>query len=211
MLHALQVNRVFGHGHLRSVEHGRLVHVVPGEQVQRAAQVLVQAELLGPPVAHGGRGEVQIGAAAGPAPAVKGGAVLGLHVQTLAVCLLVNVVAVVPLDVRVHNGHHLSAVPAHVALHLLGVGEQSLVPREVSLPVRVLDVQPDHVHWEVQLLEHGLHRSHVPLVAVVPAALVVAQCEQRRQLLRARQSPVLPVDGASVGSGQQEQVHLSGL
>ena len=42
------VERVAVHRDLGSAEHGRLVHVVPGEQVLGGALVALERELLGP-------------------------------------------------------------------------------------------------------------------------------------------------------------------
>ena len=141
----------------------------------------------------------------------------------------------VPLDMRVYDGDHPSAVGSEVALHLLWGREGGLVPliviyttretkvlvykekyqqhdyissrtentfmhsntqvmkqtnshihandpthiristppsqsslshREVPLPVRVLDVQPQHVHGEVQRLEPGLHSRYIALITI---------------------------------------------
>jgi hypothetical protein len=45
----------------------------------------------------------------------------------------------------------------------------------------VLDVQPDDVVGDVMAVEAGVHLAHVRLVAVVPAALVVAERKVLRQ------------------------------
>jgi hypothetical protein len=42
--------------------------------------------------------------------------------------LLVDEEVIVALDVWVHDGHHLAAVAADVALHLDGIGEHTLIP-----------------------------------------------------------------------------------
>lgn len=42
--------------------------------------------------------------------------------------------------------------------------EGVLVPREVALAVRVLNVQPQHVNGEVMLLELVVHVLHVALI-----------------------------------------------
>ncbi|TNN51073.1 hypothetical protein EYF80_038709 [Liparis tanakae] len=65
-----------------------------------------------------------------------------------------------------------------VALQACWFGEKSGVPGEITLPVRVLDVQPDDVVRDVVAIESGVHSLHVGLVVVVPAALVVPECKQ---------------------------------
>ncbi|KAA8579233.1 hypothetical protein FQN60_007174 [Etheostoma spectabile] len=52
-------------------------------------------------------------------------------------------------------------------------GEKSGVPGKVTLPVRVLDVQPDDVVWDVVAIKSGIYGLHIILVGVVPAALVM--------------------------------------
>lgn len=51
--------------------------------------------------------------------------------------------------------------PTNLVEHPLGVGEEPLVPREVPLAIRVLDVQPDDVVREVSLLETGVDGQDV--------------------------------------------------
>ena len=67
-----------------------------------------------------------------PAPALKVGPVLGLDEVTEILRLLVDVVAVVALDVRVDDGDHLATLRRHVGDHLGGMGELVRIPREVS-------------------------------------------------------------------------------
>ena len=73
-------------------------------------------------------GEVQIGRGARPAPAVELSAILLLNEEALAVRLLVDWIARVLFDVRVDNGHHLTARQRQVLLHLHGLWELVLVP-----------------------------------------------------------------------------------
>lgn len=59
------------------------------------------------------------------------------------------------------------------------------IPREIAFAVRVLDVQPDEVIGDVVLVKAGIDCLHVLLVVVVPPALVVTQCIDRREGLGA--------------------------
>mmetsp|Transcript_17547 Transcript_17547/g.44716 ORF Transcript_17547/g.44716 Transcript_17547/m.44716 type:complete len:648 (-) Transcript_17547:7-1950(-) len=193
VLPAAGVYRVLHDGGLGAVEHGRLVHVVPGEERRCAALVAVVGELVGPPLARRGAYVVHPAAGAGPAPAVVGGCVrlaVAQHVDAGLLGALVHRVAAVALDVRVHDGDHAATGRPQLLLHAFGCSKVALVPGEVALAVRVLDVQPQHVEGNVVLVEAGVHRRHVRLVAVVPAALMVGDGELGRQRLRAGQSGV---------------------
>lgn len=55
------------------------------------------------------------------------------------------------------------------------------IPGEVALSIRVLDVEPDIVIRDVMLIKACVHRLHILLVIVVPAALVVTQREDGRE------------------------------
>mmetsp|Transcript_2579 Transcript_2579/g.5150 ORF Transcript_2579/g.5150 Transcript_2579/m.5150 type:complete len:338 (-) Transcript_2579:1316-2329(-) len=142
VLDALQVLGVLGHGDLRSVEDRWLVHIVPRKEVKGRPNILVEGELLSPPLAHVGRGEVEVGARARPAPAVIVAALLVLDIEALVGRLLVDVVVVVAFEVRVDDGDHAPAVLGEGLLHSDRVWEHVLIPCEVSLAIRVLNVQP---------------------------------------------------------------------
>mmetsp|Transcript_28532 Transcript_28532/g.73202 ORF Transcript_28532/g.73202 Transcript_28532/m.73202 type:complete len:278 (-) Transcript_28532:1000-1833(-) len=198
--------RVLIHAHLRPVEHGGLVHVVPRIQAGRRALVHVVRKARGPPVTHELRGEVEVGGGARPAPAVELRAVRLLDEELLVVRLLVDRISHILLDMRIDDRHHLPAGGREEVLHLLGLGELVLVPREVPLAVRVLDVQPQHVVRQVELLEFAVHELDVFLVVVVPPALVVAQREARRERRRACEPGILRKDLLWCGPWQQEDV-----
>jgi hypothetical protein len=108
-------------------------------------------------------------------------------VLVLLLLLLLHLVVGVDLDVRVDDGHHLASSGRQLLLHLLGLGELELVPREVPLAVGVLDVEPQHVVRDVELLKLAVDHAHVGLVVVVPSALVVAEREEGRQRRHAGQ------------------------
>lgn len=80
-----------------------------------------------------------------------------------------------------NSGLHLSLLLLQVALQPNRIGEKPGVPGEVALGVRVVHVQPDDVVGDAVAVEAGVHGLHVGLVAVAPAALVVAEGEERRQ------------------------------
>lgn len=79
----------------------------------------------------------------------------------------------------------LTSLVHDVLQHLFGVRELVRVPGEVALAICVLNIQPDEVIWDVMLIKALIHCLHIVLVIVVPAALVVGQCRQRREGLGA--------------------------
>mmetsp|Transcript_8128 Transcript_8128/g.30544 ORF Transcript_8128/g.30544 Transcript_8128/m.30544 type:complete len:725 (+) Transcript_8128:1218-3392(+) len=210
--YALPVQLRFLHGHLGPIEDRRLVHVIPREQVQSRSLILVQRELLRPPLPNVRTGEVRIGRAAGPAPAVVVLlAAFVLDVVSLRSRLVVDVVARVPLDVGIDDGDHLPALGSKALLHLHGVGEERLVPREVLLLIGVLNIQPDHVDGEVVVLEALVDLRNVLLVLVVPPALVKTQREHRGQIRRPRDVSVLRHHALGRRAGHEEEIKVARL
>ena len=59
--------------YLRPIEHAELIHVIPDVQVLSGALVLVEHELLGPPVPRGRVEVVWVGGGARPAPPAPNG------------------------------------------------------------------------------------------------------------------------------------------
>ncbi len=76
---------------------------------------------------------------------------------------------------------HLSLLLLQVALEVGWFWEKRRVPSEVTLPIRVLNVQPDDVIWNIVAIKSSIHSLHVGFVIVVPATLMVAECKQRGQ------------------------------
>ena len=68
--------------------------------------------------------------------------------------------------------------------HIHGIGELLRVPSEISLAVGVLDVQPNDVDGNVELVEVGVDRENVVLIVVVPSTLVISDGEGRRKWSR---------------------------
>ena len=77
-----------------------------------------------------------------------GDLVLGVH-QALGGGLGIHVVGRVHLDVRVHDRDETPARRRQLALHCDRVRERGVVPRQVPLAPRVLNVQPEHVDAQV--------------------------------------------------------------
>lgn len=59
----------------------------------------------------------------------------------------------------------------------------NMVPSEVTLPISVLNVQPDDVVGDVVKIESSINRLDISLAVVVPATLVIPQGKERRQSL----------------------------
>ena len=117
----------------------------------------------------------------------------------------------VALDVGVHDGDHLAAALCEAALHGCGLREERLVPREVALSVRVLDVEPQHVVGEGVLLELGVDGGDVGFVLVIPAALVVAKGEAGRHGLRPGHGRVLAEHLSGRGARHDREVEHARL
>mmetsp|Transcript_14975 Transcript_14975/g.42310 ORF Transcript_14975/g.42310 Transcript_14975/m.42310 type:complete len:393 (+) Transcript_14975:1702-2880(+) len=108
---------------------------------------------------------------------------------------------------RVDDRYHASSFGPQLFLHLLGVLEESVIPCEVPLPVRVLDVQPEHVVRVVELFELPVHVVDIGFVLVIPPALMVSQAEHRRQRHLACQCSILAVEVLRRGARDEEQIH----
>lgn len=67
--------------------------------------------------------------------------------------------------------------------HSEGLGETTGVPGEVPLAISMLNVQPDDITGQVVIIEALIDFQHIGLIPVVPAALVVAEGEERGQCL----------------------------
>eukprot|EP01136_Pigoraptor_vietnamica_P001289 Opistho-1_new@27719 len=124
------VDGVLVHRYLGAIEYRRLVHVVPRVQARGRSLVLIERKAARPPLAHGGRREVQPRRRARPTPPfVRRHAAGRLDVEALRFGLAVNLVAaVVTLDVRVDDRDHLAPLVSKRLLHRDGVGELAVVP-----------------------------------------------------------------------------------
>ena len=176
MLDAAVMNQVFLHRNFGTVEHGRLVHIVPNVQVFRRSFVGVQRKLARPPLANVWIRDVQVRRTSRPAPPVKiRRAVVLLDVKPFILCLFIDGIIIVDFYVRIHDGDHLSSATGDVVDHAFGRGERTVVPRHVPLPIGVFDVEPKHVIRYVICVETGVDFLDVVLVAIVPSALMIAE------------------------------------
>lgn len=68
---------------------------------------------------------------------------------------------------------HLPSLIHELLQHLARLWELVVVPGEVAFAIRVFNIQPDEVIRDVILIKALVYRTHILLVIVVPAALVV--------------------------------------
>eukprot|EP00123_Amoebidium_parasiticum_P013700 comp22104_c0_seq1/m.32270 comp22104_c0_seq1/g.32270 ORF comp22104_c0_seq1/g.32270 comp22104_c0_seq1/m.32270 type:complete len:677 (+) comp22104_c0_seq1:115-2145(+) len=210
----LKVFGVFGilvHGYLGAIEHRGLIHVVPHVKNTGGSLVVLQGELIPPELTHILPGEIEPRRRPRPAPAIVLPPVLVLNVEALLLGLLVDVVAVVSLDVWVNDVDKLAGLVAQLLLHgdwLLEVGR---VPRKVSLVVRVLNVEPDDVIRNVVLVKLLVHRQHIIDIVVIPAALMVGKTELGWHVRGARELRVLLAHIVRLGPEEHKGIDNSAL
>lgn len=78
-----------------------------------------------------------------------------------------------------HLKTHLPLLLLQVALQAGWIGEKSRVPGEITLLIRVLNIQPDNVVRDVVAIKSSIYSLHISFINVVPAALVVPEGKQR--------------------------------
>lgn len=80
---------------------------------------------------------------------------------------------------------YLTSLVHETLQHFLRCCKLVWIPSEIALPICVLNVKPDEVIGDVVLIKACIHRLHIFLVIVVPAALMVAEGSQGRERLGA--------------------------
>ena len=99
------------------------------------------------------------------------------------------------LDVGINNRDHLAPTSGNILEHLCGCGKFGRIPCKVpsnrvirhisaefeiaSTPfsIRVLNVEPDDIHRNVEFVEFRVDERHISFIVVVPAALVIRKRE----------------------------------
>lgn len=84
--------------------------------------------------------------------------------------------------------------------HVAGLRETAGVPGEIPFAIGMLNVQPDDIARQVVIIEALIHFQNISLIPIVPAALVVAEGEERGQCLGPCRFGV-GGDGVTAGSG----------
>jgi hypothetical protein len=90
--------------------------------------------------------------------------------------------------------------------HLNRVRELFLIPDEILVLFRVLNIKPEDIDRNICLVEAALHRPDIIRTDVVPPALMVSERPMRRDDGGARQTRVLSEHVRRGGARQQEDV-----
>mmetsp|Transcript_62451 Transcript_62451/g.149055 ORF Transcript_62451/g.149055 Transcript_62451/m.149055 type:complete len:262 (+) Transcript_62451:1252-2037(+) len=114
--------------------------------------------------------------------------------------VLIHLVAILLLDVGVNNRNEFSLGSGDALHHLLRRWEIAGVPSKILLAIRVLDVEPDNIHWQVILIKVLVDHLHILLISVVPAALMLAQGKQGWQRRKACEGMPLLHDTGRCGA-----------
>lgn len=119
---------------------------------------------------------------------------------------------------RIDDGHHLSSIASNLTNHLLGVGKGLVIPSEIALAIRVLNVEPYYIVGDVVLLEFTVDVADIILVLVVPATLtrergsmvktylVIGNRKERRKFLPSYQGGELSKNVFWSGSYKEENI-----
>ena len=170
---------VYRHGVFRSAEDSRLVHIVPHAIDAGGHEILVERS---PPAAH--IRPCEIGEVAGTRPHIahERFSVLVLHPIVAEGALVVDEVAFLRLYARVDHIDRLEMVLVEIVVEPFGVGELLRVEGEDTVAIHIVDVHPDDIgrNFVFPQFVGNLHDLRIRLVA--EAALLIAQCPQRRQL-----------------------------
>jgi hypothetical protein len=160
MLPTSIVNVVLGHRDLRSIEHCGLVHVVPNMDgichrfpSPTFNTIIVEPEKLLPPCPGVRIEEVDIGAASGPAPSIVFGLSRVLYENIQLFRFLIYRIIWVSLHMRVDDNHHLSTNSFDFIHHFNRVGECLLLPHHILAIVRIFDIEPKYVEWNLLHVE----------------------------------------------------------
>lgn len=78
---------------------------------------------------------------------------------------------------------YLPSLEGQMLKHGAWLGETAGVPGEVPLAISMLNVQPDDIAGQVVIIKALIDFLHIGFIPVVPAALVVAEGEERGQCL----------------------------
>ena len=159
-------------------EAGRFVHVRPDPAHARSGQV---THLLGPPRLHVRAREIREHRRVGPHLAHQHVPAPGAHQVVALQGFLVGGVPGLGLHARVHDGHDLNALLAHLLKKSCRVGKAGAVPGEHLVALHVIDVEVHRVERQAPAAKAVYHVAHVVGVLVAPARLGRPQRPQRRQ------------------------------
>mmetsp|Transcript_21296 Transcript_21296/g.55374 ORF Transcript_21296/g.55374 Transcript_21296/m.55374 type:complete len:350 (+) Transcript_21296:1673-2722(+) len=112
---------------------------------------------------------------------------------------------------RVDDGDHLPSLFTKLVLEPLGVGEESLVPREVALAISMLDIQPDDVSRNIMNVKVIIHIQYICFILVVPPALVIGSGEPWRHEGSSSHEGILVKHMLVRRSDKEQDIHLATL
>mmetsp|Transcript_4957 Transcript_4957/g.6952 ORF Transcript_4957/g.6952 Transcript_4957/m.6952 type:complete len:278 (-) Transcript_4957:766-1599(-) len=167
------------------------------------------AESLSPPIASTWVCVIDPRAASWPAVSLVFISILVFDVESFLLSNLVYIVPVISLDMRIHNGDHLSAFSSEGVEHLCRCGEISRIPSEVFLAVSVFDIEPDNITRNVMSVETSIHFKNFRLVSVIPSGLMMGYREQGRNRGGTSKSCVLTEDVLWLGSKEEKDINIS--
>mmetsp|Transcript_52531 Transcript_52531/g.63316 ORF Transcript_52531/g.63316 Transcript_52531/m.63316 type:complete len:311 (-) Transcript_52531:1392-2324(-) len=207
MLHTLQIQQILLHRNLGSVEHTRFVHIVPNVQTRCRPFVRIERKLRRPPIPYPRVCEIQIARTPRPAPSVEiFGAGFVSYVEPLLGRLLMDVVMIVAFHVRIDNGDHFPSLVGEGVLHGDWIGEETLVPGEVSFSVGVFDIEPQDIVGIIQFLEFSVNLQHIPFILIIPTTLVIPQRKHGHHLQFPGERRVLLVHLRHTRSREEKQI-----
>ena len=200
------VQVVFRHRGLRAVEHRWLVHIVPDERVVSGALELVVLEEALPPV-NGSRIEaVDPHRGSRPAPALILISVLVLDSEVLLFQFVNDGIVVGVFDVRINDSYKLPISLVQLLLHRNRVDKSQRIPSEVLLLMSVLNVKPDYVVGDVELIEAAVDVFDILIGDIVPTALMVGNGKRLRHGSVASELAVLAGEILRCGAKEDEDV-----
>mmetsp|Transcript_14761 Transcript_14761/g.22203 ORF Transcript_14761/g.22203 Transcript_14761/m.22203 type:complete len:203 (-) Transcript_14761:25-633(-) len=177
MAYSIPVHIGDGHTHLWSIEHGRLIHIVPDKQVRRRVLVLVKAKLFAPETSHLWIGKIRIPTIARPTPTRIVIAIAILDPQVTRTNIAMHIVRVILLNVWIDNGHHLASRRRDIVQHPAWIRKVVRVPRKIALAIRMFDIEPNHIVGHIERVKLVGNLKHFVHVVVVPTALMMAETE----------------------------------
>src|SRR6266498_1833225 len=104
---------------------------------------------------------------------------------------------------------NLSSKCGHVIRHFNGVRESLLVPHEILVVVRILDIKPKHINGHIFLIKPPLNHSNIFRAYIVPPTLVVSQAPLWRHDRSPGKPCVLPEYVFWSWTGKEERIQDS--
>ena len=211
MFPVTMVKVILGHSCFRAVEHRGLVHVVPDEGVVGGTLELVVVEQALPPVDGSWVKAVDPHGRTRPAPTLVLVTIFVLDSQVLLLQLVNDGVIVSVLNVRINDSNKFPVALVKLLLHCVGIGKGQRIPGEVLLLLCVLNVEPDDIVRNVELIKPPVNVFDILIGNVVPSTLVVGDSERLRHGRVASQLTILASEILRSRSKKDEHVQETTL